>query len=70
MREPKQVEHTPQLQADLDRFATLLGVGAPDDDQSDKHPDCGYEAGTIQCLNAADAMCNDCGWWIRRDGSS
>lgn len=65
MREPTQVEHTPQLQRDLDKFAEMLGIGAPDPDQSDKNPDCPLEAGTIQCLNAADAMCNFCGWWNR-----
>ncbi len=68
MREPRQADHTPKMQADLDKFATMLGIGAPDPDQSDKNPDCPLEAGTISCLNAADSMCNFCGYWTRIAG--
>lgn len=62
MRKPKQIEHTPKLQANLDKFADLLGIAA-DPDQSGKNPECELEAGSVACLNAAGLMCNVCGWW-------
>ena len=63
MEEPKQVEHTPELQTFLDKLAEITGVGEPDEDQTAKNPDCMLQAGTIECLNAASCLCERCDWW-------
>ena len=67
-RTPHQVEHSPSFSRQLDTLAAVLGLGGPDQDQSDKNPDCALEAGTIACMNAADPMCDSCGWWSRIAG--
>lgn len=66
MKEPKQVQHTPAMSMTLKEFAKTMGIGLPDPDQGDKNPECKREAGTLDCLNAADPMCDDCDWWERQ----
>lgn len=68
MRTPRQVDHTPEVQAALDGLRDRLHIGRPDPDQSGKNPECALQAGTIECLNAADPMCQACGWWDRIAG--
>jgi hypothetical protein len=58
---PKQVEHSPKVQSFLDRLLDCLDEAVYP--QENKNPECEVEAGSSQCLNAADATCNSCGWW-------
>ncbi len=60
---PRQIEHTPEVQAFLDKLAEALDIGEPTEDQSTKNPACALPAGSVQCLNAASRLCDDCEWW-------
>jgi len=63
MEEPYQIEHTPEIQAFLNKLEVLTGVGKPAEDQTTKNPDCTLQAGSVKCLNAASCLCDECEWW-------
>ena len=59
---PKQVEHTPEVQAFLDKLAELISP-VEAEKQVLKNPECALEAGSVHCLNAASDICEKCEWW-------
>jgi len=62
-----QVEHSAPLAGFLAGLATDLGLGTSDSDQSTKHPDCPYPAGSLECNNASGPLCQKCDWWLDQD---